>query len=499
MKKFFIIFLVIPIIAATIPNIKKVDVFPGGARIYIEGTIGYNGSIELGPLPQDIYELIVSVSDYETKYKDNTSFPEKALKIKKKYESLKAEMKKLELKESVLKSRYNFYKSAISSYAKRFSKGGVGNWEAALAALSSKLSSTGEEYSRLKEEKKKLDKKLKEAEKEWNRIKSKIGRAAYIKIKGKPGEKFLLEFNTRALSWNVHYIFNSNLNTESLNLKSFVVLNSDLPFDVVSPIYLVPRRPSYFSTIPHQSKWSISLYKPRIYKYKSKKMGKPAAPMPVMTEMKRAAEKEMVTAITKGFYRMVYLGKRKLSFGKNRFKLFDRTLKSKITWQLFPAISRNVFVVAETTNTTGFHIVPAEALFFVNGVFTRKATLKETPEKAKMKLLLGNDPSFKVEYIRNVIERNEGIRKNGIVIERKIKIVNGGNKERSITVKLPLPYAVDNEIEIRDTIAPTPASVDKNRIATWKFTIAPGGQKLINLRFKIVYPKSKRITGIDNY
>lgn len=498
MKKFLLILLAIPVIASTIPEIKKIDVFPGGARIYMEGTIAQNGSTEVGPLPQDIYELIVSVSDYEIKYKDNTSFPEKALKIKKKYESLKGQMGKLELKKSVLESRYNFYKSAISSYAKRFSRGGVGNWETILAALSSKLSATGEEYYKLKEEKEKLSKKLKEAEEEWNHIKNKIGRAAYIKIKGKPGEKFLLEFNTRALSWNVHYTFNSNLNAESLNLKSFVILNSGLPFDLFSPIYLVPRRPSYFSTIPHQNRWSISIYKPRIYKYK--KMAKPeAAQMPVMVSMKQVAGREEVKAVTKGFYRMVYLGKRNLSFGKNRFKLFDKELKSKITWLLFPAISKNVFVVAETTNTTGFHLVPAEALFFVNGVFTRKATLKETPEKAKMKLLLGNDPSFRVDYIRNVVERNEGVRKNGIVIERIIKIINAGSKERNITVKLPLPYAVDEEIEIRDTISPKPASIDKNRIATWKFTIGPGAKKVINLRFKIVYPKSKIITGIDNY
>ena len=498
MKKLLIIFLTIPIIAATIPEIKKIDVFPGGARIYMEGTIPSNGVLEVGPLPLDIYELIISVSDYEIKRRDNSSFPERVLKIKKKYEALKAQMEKLKNRETVIKNKYTFYQTAISNYAKRFARGGVGNWEATLASLSSKLSTIVAEYTSLRETKEKLEKKLKEAEAEWNNIKNRIGKAAYVKIKGTPGEKFLMEFNTNALRWKVHYIFNSDLNAETLNIKSFVVLNSDLPFDALSRIYLVPRKPSYYSSLPSQNRWSISIYKPRTYRYK--RLTEAIAPMPVMVAMKKgAADKEEAMAVTRGFYRMVYLGARKLSFGKNRFKLFARDLKSTITWQLFPAISNNIFVVAETKNTTGFHLVPAEALFFVNGVFTRKATLKETPEKAKMKLLLGNDPSFKVKYTRAVVERNEGIRKNGIVIERKVKITNGGNKTREITVKLPLPYAVDEEIEIRDTIVPKPDTVDKDRIATWKLTIAPGTTKTITLRFKIVYPKSKMIAGVDTY
>ena len=498
MRKLLVILLTIPIIAATIPEVKKVDVFPGGARVYMEGKIPQSGILEVGPLPRDIYELIVSVSDYEVKCKDNDSFPEEALKIKKKYETLNAEMKKLENKETILKNKYNFYQTAISNYAKRFAKGGVGNWEATLSSLSSRLSTILKEYTSLRETKEKLEKKLKEAEAEWNSIKGRIGKATYIKIKGTPEEKFLMEFNTRSLGWKVNYAFNSDLNAETLNIKSFVVLNSDLPFDIFSKIYLVPRKPSYYSSLPLQNRWSISIYEPRVYKYK--KTTKAAAPMPVMAAMEGGvADKGEAMAVTKGFYRMVYLGTRKLSFGKNRFKLFARDLKSTITWQLFPALSKSVFVVAETKNTTGFHLVPAKALFFVNGIFTRKATLKETPEKAKMKLLLGNDPSFKVNYTRTVVERNEGIRKNGIVIERKVKITNGGNKERKVTVKLPLPYAVDEEIEIRDTIVPKPDTIDKNRIATWNITISPGATKTITLRFKIVYPKSKRITGIDTY
>ncbi len=498
MKKFLIVFLAIPIIGASLPRIKKIDIYPGGARLYMQGLIPQSGTLEIGPLPKDLTDIVISLPDYKVNYRENSALPEKVLKIKSEYQKLKSELNSLKRKDFLLKQKRDFYLSAIINYAKRFAKGKVINWENILSSLTARLENAGKESSKLKKEIEVTQKKFNEIKEKWEKIREKIGKTAYITIKGNPGEKFPFEFSTSSLSWKTYYSFHANIKAKTLNLESFLVLSSALPFDTTAEIYLVPKKPSYYSKLPEQQRWSISLFKPFIYR--ARKVGMPTTPK--LIEAKETIMAKNVirpTPVTRGFYRMVFLGKKSLVFGRNRVQLFSENLNPEIIWQAFPALSNKVFVVAKAKNTTGFHIIPAEALFFVDGTFTRKAFLEDIPENGKMKLLLGYDPSFKIKYKKSVVKRNEGIRKNSIIIERNIEISNDGDIGKEVSIRIPLPYGIDKEISIEDKITPQPFSVDKSRIATWNLKFSPGESMKINLRFKIVYPKSKRITGIENY
>lgn len=472
---------------------RKVEIYPGGARIYLVERADAQGKVSFGPLPADASEIICSHPDFSVEEALNPQIPERALKIKEEFQKLRVKDNSLKAQIEFLRTSHAFYLEALKNLSSSFSKKPVMGWEKLLEKFSSKIASLREEIEKLKKEREKLEPKLELARKRWERIKTKVEKAKFVEVRANPGETVFLSFNTGAISYRFFYRVNVSLNASKVTMEAYSRITSFLPMDLRGEILLLPERPSFYNPLPTQRRWDIYLRK--IYPVKKGLRRRVAMAMPPALE----GTKPKPIARTSGIYRTVYLGKNTLKFGENNLKIFSKTLEGKITWEVYPSISTRVFVVFRGKNNTGFHLPSARVLYFIDGVFARADSLSSVAENQKLTLTLAVDPNFNVKYIRKTVERNQGIMKSGILIEREVILKNGGEREREVNVYLPIPYPVDREIKVKAQMLPAPISIDKDKIGLWKLKIKAGGEEKINLKFKLTFPKGKEISGVDSF
>ncbi len=490
MKKVFGFLALISFLWASSFKVSRIEIYPGGARVYLHGTVGQDGKLVLAPLPRDISEVFSSQPDFNVRDFLNKKLPARALQAKKKYLNYKSQVERLEQSAKALRGKRSFYKASLENLAKGFSRRAVPGWSRLLEDFSSRISELDKKIALLEKRREELLPELKMAEEEWEKVRPSVERAKMVVIRGNPGDEVEFSFNTSAVSMGVFYRVEAFLDTSRLELKAYCLLNSKLPTDLSAEVYLLPAKPAFYLSLPYQERWDLTLWRP----YPKRRMMPLAAPT-TLEETKSAP----VRAKTVGLYRTVFLGRREVKFGENRYSLFGKKLEGEITWEAYPALSSKVFVVFRGRNTTGFHLPAARALFFMDGALSRVDRLPSVAMNHPLELLLGEDPNFKVKYKRKVVERNRGIMKSGMVLEREVELRNGGEREKTLVVKLPLPYPVDREIKIKDRISPPPASIGKDRIAVWKLRIKPGERKNIILSFKITFPKGKRVSGTDRF
>ncbi|GEM_PF-2675546 len=495
MKKIAAFLLLGLILGAYSLRVARIEVYPGGARVYLQGSVGEDGMVRFSPLPTDISEIFSSHPDFAVKELVNREIPEEALKVKKRYVKYKKKMEALKSKLEALERREKFYQEALDSLSRSFSRRITPGWERILQDFSARLSRIKGELVLVRKEREALAPEFDMARREWESVKPSVEKAKMIVVRGNPGEKVTLSFNTGAVSMGIFYRVEAHLDSTRVLMKSLCRLNSRIPADLTAEVYLLPTKPLFHISLPRQNRWDIVLWKP----YPQRRIkGLEARPQPMVARpLKMKVPRPQPKTV--GLYRTVFLGRRRVKFGENKFPVFSRALEGKMTWEAYPALSSRVFVVFRGKNTTGFHLPAAPALFFINGILTRRDRIKAVGTNQPLELLLGEDPNFTVKYERKVVERNRGIMKSGMVLAREVTLRNSGEREREVVVKLPLPYPVDREIKVQDRITPPPSSVDKDRIAMWRMKIAPGEVKKINLVFKIIYPKGKEVSGTGRF
>jgi len=493
MKKIAFFLWMVSWLVAGFVTARKVEIYPGGARVYYVKKADAHGKVSFGPLPADASEIICSHPDFSIEEGLNPQIPERALKIKEEFQKLRVKDNSLKARMESLYTRHAFYSEALKNLSTSFSQKPVTGWEKLLEKFSSRVSSIREEIEKLKKERENLKPRLELARKRWKRIKSRVERAKFVEVRANPGDSVFLSFNTASISYRFFYRVNVSLNASKVTMEAFSRITSFLPVDIRGETLLLPERPSFYIPLPRQKRWEIYLKK--TYPVK----GRPKMKVAMGISPLSIGRRPEAIARTSGVYRTVYLGKNALKFGENNLKIFSKALDGKITWEVYPAVSTRVFVVFRGENNTGFHLPSARVLYFIDGVFTRADSLPSVAENQKLTLTLAVDPNFKVKYRRKTLERNQGIMKSGILIEREVNVINGGEKEREVHVYIPIPYPVDREIKLKAQMFPPPISVNRDKIGFWKLRIKAGREKKINLKFKLTFPKGKEISGVDSF
>ncbi len=492
MRKIVSLVMFILWVSAQPVKVEKIEIFPGGARIYMSSIADATGKANFGPLPLDAKDFICSHPDFSVEERINPSLPQEAIRLRENYEKLKSALKSLDAKIEDLKLRLGFHQKALDKLSESFSRRPAPGWEKLAESLSLRISVLKKKIYSLQVQRRALAPRVELAEKKWKEIEPRMEKAKFVEVKAKPGERVYLSLNTSSLSYAFFYRVDVNLEKPEVVIKAYCNISSSFPSDLRGKVSLLPERPSFYIPLPHQRRWDISLWRPRPYpkRYLKKRLSFEAGLMASSPTPAPAPR-------TVGLYRVVILGEKSIRFGRNNIKIFSSPLVGKLTWEAYPAVSSKVFVVFRGKNTTGFHLPPARVLFFLDGIFSREDKLPSIAQNEKFTLAMATDPNFSVKYERRVMERNKGIMKSGILIERHVIIENGGDKGREILVRIPLPYPVDKEIKVKYRLEPAPVSINKDKIGLWKLPLKPGGSAKINLEFKIVFPKGKKITGID--
>ncbi len=174
------------------------------------------------------------------------------------------------------------------------------------------------------------------------------------------------------------------------------------------------------------------------------------------------------------------------------------TFAAEVFARAVPLHDDTAFLMARFENTSGepFFEVP-DALFTVDNRFVGLEWMPEIAAGDHGVLAFGSIEDLRLE--RDVLNRQEGdtgiiSRSNARNEEIQITARNLGSEEWDVELLDRLPYSEHEDLVVSFTSSPEPdqENVDAQRgILMWKFNLAPGGDKLIEVEQNLRWPEGK--------
>ena len=183
-------------------------------------------------------------------------------------------------------------------------------------------------------------------------------------------------------------------------------------------------------------------------------------------------------------------------------ELDSLVLDGELTLQASPRADATAFVVAEITNDTGEHIMPAEAVLYRSDqvVGVTQLDLIRTGETAK--LAFGPEQGIVVTY--DVLRRESGDR--GLVsksntreeqVEFALENLTGAPK--TVRALYALPFSEQEDLVVESDVQPRPdeTDVDNRRgVSAWVIELPPGETKRVVMRHRLTWPDGQVLQWI---
>jgi uncharacterized protein (TIGR02231 family) len=184
--------------------------------------------------------------------------------------------------------------------------------------------------------------------------------------------------------------------------------------------------------------------------------------------------------------------------GPRRVALGSRRLPASTLVQVFPALRKDAFVVAELTNTTDRPLLKGRANLFVGGDLQGTSELPTTALGARLPLSLGVDDAISVERSVRVLESERGLisRQDVATYEVVIELLNSRSRPVQARVRDQVPLSADkSNVEITFEKAdfgarPDPAS----GVLEWTLELSPGVKRTVGFRYTFARPRGWRPT-----
>jgi len=177
-------------------------------------------------------------------------------------------------------------------------------------------------------------------------------------------------------------------------------------------------------------------------------------------------------------------------------------LETKLTRTASPRLDERAYLLAEAKNDTGVPLFAGPVELFVGGAYTGRSSLADVPPDGELKLAFGPDPRIRVE--RKVLERSRdesGLfsKTEEIRYRTRTTVKNHHAAVVELVLRDLVPVSQDEDIGVRvldGTTRPDAADEAKPGVKAWTLKLAPGEERVIELRYAISYPKGQTIEGL---
>jgi len=166
-----------------------------------------------------------------------------------------------------------------------------------------------------------------------------------------------------------------------------------------------------------------------------------------------------------------------------------------------PAIDERAWLAAKGKNETGAPILAGPVELFVEGAFVGRTTIADVSEGDEIELAFGADPRIKVE--RKVLDRTRddyGVFSRRERLTYKVRTTVQSLYREAVEVELVdrLPVSRDEEIEVKVLEATAGAIEDaaKPGVRTWKLSLQPRKEQVVEVGYEVSYPAGVRIVGL---
>ncbi len=178
-----------------------------------------------------------------------------------------------------------------------------------------------------------------------------------------------------------------------------------------------------------------------------------------------------------------------------RLALDDLTVAPEVEAWAVPRADRTAFVMATFTNTTGEVLLPGTAYLYREGVLVGSTGFEIMAAGAEGEIPFGAIEGLRLKRDMPVTaEGDRGVFTSSTQREEKavLQVENLTDEAWPVRLMDQVPYSEQEDLEITYDATPTPTEVDvdgQRGILAWKFDIAPGETKAVDLTTVMQWPE----------
>jgi uncharacterized protein (TIGR02231 family) len=438
---------------------------------------------------------------------------DKIEKLKSRLESLEEQIKARTNEITVLNSSSDFLKkvmpfpknlkttpSEVDAHVKFFTRSLAENYE--------KIARTESRLKKLEEEKKAVERELKDLSavtgETKNIVVSAFARDDQKKI------TLILSYLVSAAGWSPQYDLRAN-SAAHVDMDCFATLRQYTGEDWKGvQMEISTAKPFVYGAPPELRPWHVDIFQPRPRMLKSA-VRKDQADLQAMApmEMKREAEAgsgyEMpeVKAETSSFSFALPARVDVPSDNQpHKILIASAGRDSKFNYYAVPKLSKYSYLRAELKNPFAFPILEGPMNVFLDDRLVGTLSLNKTLlADEDMNLSLGVDEGIKVEKkpVKKFTEyAGTFTKETKIHYEYVIDIVNGKNRDVTLMVNDSVPVSRNEKIKVEiESPKKEEAKISEEGILTWDLKLARSEKKSLKIKFYVEYPKDLRITGLE--
>jgi hypothetical protein len=179
----------------------------------------------------------------------------------------------------------------------------------------------------------------------------------------------------------------------------------------------------------------------------------------------------------------------------NTVNIDSYSLNAEYVYYCVPKVDKDAFLLANITDWEQYNLLEGEANIFFENTFVGKSILDVRFISDTLNISLGRDKnvSVKREKIKDYTTRQFlGSKKEE---SKAWQITVRNNKSQKINMILfdQVPVSTLEEIEVSvDELSGAFWNKDKGEIK-WKFSLEPSENKVVNLKYKVKYPKDRNL------
>ncbi len=174
-------------------------------------------------------------------------------------------------------------------------------------------------------------------------------------------------------------------------------------------------------------------------------------------------------------------------------------LEAELFNRASPRHDQTAFLMARVTNTMEDPLLPGQASIYRDGVFIGRNALNLVPAGQETTLSFGTLEGLRLDY--TLLENDTGDR--GLISSSSTRrqsmeftVENLTSEPEDVQTLFALPYAEEEDLDIRLSTRPVPTSEDfkqKRGVAVWDLSLAPGQKQTVRIDVDLSWPEGQQM------
>lgn len=200
----------------------------------------------------------------------------------------------------------------------------------------------------------------------------------------------------------------------------------------------------------------------------------------------------------------------------HRVPVMNQTFKGHFRYSTIPDLSESAFLKVKISNNTKFHILQGTANIYLDNGFVSTSSLKYAAPGASFWTFLGEDKAISVTHTLVNKTRREKGKKTIITVENLITVESHKKTAEELVIWDKLPISQDKAIKVT-LLEPQQSPIlvkggpglkskseltdgmlmqNESNYLEWFYKMTPGRMIKIPFKYKVEYPKERKIKGI---